>query len=53
MTPLNSILNVTDILQSTLKSDIMNQKFGDPNKQPASGPSNENLPNMLYQVIED
>jgi len=53
MTPLNAILNVTDILQNTLKSDIMNLKFGDPNKAPASGASNDNLPKLLYQVIED
>lgn len=31
----------------------MNKKYGDPNKEPASGASNSNLPNILYTVQED
>ena len=53
MTPLNAILNVTDILQNTLEQDIQNQKFGDPNKVPASASSIETLPKILHEVAED
>lgn len=51
MTPLNSILNMSEMLESSLQSDILSKKYGDPEKLPASNSSNQN--DKLAQVVYD
>jgi len=42
MTPLNAILNITDILQNELKEDVLAGSVVDTQKIPASGASSKN-----------
>ena len=54
MTPLNSILNVTDVLMMMLKDNLMNQKYGDPSTAPASRASNQMvMPELLKTLNEE
>ena len=48
------MINVSQILQTTLDKDITNKKYGDPHKVPADDNyASQKLPNILYKVIED
>ena len=49
MTPLNAILNITDILQSSLKDDVLAGTVTDMQKIPASGASTQNH-NMIVRL---
>ena len=55
MTPLNAILNMTDILQNSLKDDILSGAAADVQKIPASGASsqNQNLIMRFKKMIDD
>ena len=49
MTPLNAILNITDILQNSLKDDVLAGTVIDMQKIPASGASTQNH-NMIVRL---
>lgn len=54
LNPLNTIVNVTSLLQKSLQDDILSQKYGDPNKVPASRASTvENQQNLLRTISAD
>ena len=57
MTPLNAILNVSAILQTTLETDITTKTYGDPYKAPANDEEGNDahykLPLLRFKIIED
>ena len=56
MTPLNAILNVSAILQTTVENDISAKKYGDPYKSPANEEDSDpqqQLPILRFKIIED